>query len=139
MFKIITPGKLILATCLVAMSVPAHAESARERFKRIDTNGDRALQFSEIYAVRATAFDTQIDTNQNGFMDKAEYEQIQARASERGGSDAFAAFPDPATLDVNADGLISRDEFVTHIPERIRSADRNGDQTLVRSELRALR
>ncbi|WP_292280031.1 EF-hand domain-containing protein, partial [Mesorhizobium sp.] len=47
------------------------APGAREAFRRIDTNGDRKLEFSEIQAARARMFD-RLDANHNGVLDPDE-------------------------------------------------------------------
>ena len=42
-------------------------------------------------------------------------------------------------LDGSGDGVVSRAEFVVYIPDRLRRADRNGDESLSLLELRALK
>ncbi len=44
---------------------------SREMFRRMNTNGDRALQFTEIQAARAAFFD-RLDGNRNGILEEAE-------------------------------------------------------------------
>lgn len=115
--------------------------NARELFRQLDTNGDRALQFSEIQAARAALFD-RLDTNGNGFLDAEELRAAAQRAGER--RDVAMVSGDNsagqvARMDTNGDGRISRDEFSRFIPDRLRRADTNGDGVLSLRELRALR
>lgn len=119
----------------------ADGSGAREFFQRIDTNGDRMLQFGEIQAARAQMFD-RMDTNHNGLLDPDEVrtaaEQIKAKRDFQ--SAQFAGFQAQASrMDRNGDGRISRDEFAGFIPDRLLQADKNGDRLLSLSELRALR
>lgn len=119
----------------------ADRTAAREFFQRIDTNGDRMLEFSEIQAVRAQMFN-RMDANHNGLLDAGEVrtavEQVKSKRDFHAAQ--FADFQAQAgRMDRNGDGGISRDEFAAFIPDRLRRADRNGDGALSLSELRALR
>jgi len=119
----------------------ADGAGARELFRRIDTNGDRKLEFSEIQAVRAQMFD-RMDANHNGLLDagevRAAVEQVKSKRNFQ--TAQFAGFPAQARrMDHNGDGKISRDEFAAFIPDRLLQADTNGDGALSISELRSLR
>lgn len=119
----------------------AGAENARQMFRQMDQNGDRALQFAEIQVARAQFFD-RLDTNRNGILDAKEIEQAarrfgEARNRQIASVDGLGA--QAARMDRNGDGKISRDEFARFIPDRLLRADRNGDRSLSLSELRALR
>lgn len=117
----------------------ADGQKAREVFRQMDRNGDRALQFTEIQAARAGMFD-RLDTNRNDLLDNGEartaLERMQeARMLQSVGTDGL----DLQRMDANRDGRISRAEFSQFIPDRLVRADTNGDRALSLSELRALR
>lgn len=116
-------------------------EGVRAKFREMDTNGDRALQFSEISAARGRMFD-RMDTNRNGLIDAPEIAALKklVAARQAGGALAGVDFVDLAErLDGSGDGVVSRAEFVVYIPDRLRRADRNGDESLSLLELRALK
>jgi Ca2+-binding EF-hand superfamily protein len=117
----------------------ADGQKARQAFRQMDQNGDRALQFSELQAARATLFD-RLDSNRNGMLDKGEAQAALERARV-GGQIATADGLETRVdrIDANGDGRIARNEFAQFIPDRLRQADSNGDRSLSLSELRALR
>ncbi|MCV3209380.1 EF-hand domain-containing protein [Mesorhizobium sp. YC-39] len=122
-------------------ALAADGAAARQLFQRIDTNGDRILEFGEIQAARAQMFD-RMDANHNGLLDPGEVrDAVQQVKSRRDfGSAQVADFKAQAgRMDRNGDGKISRDEFASFIPDRLLQADKNGDRALSISELRALR
>ncbi|MBZ9683552.1 MULTISPECIES: EF-hand domain-containing protein [unclassified Mesorhizobium] len=137
-------NKIVMALAgvlLCTASACAADGSARDLFRRIDTNGDRKLEFSEIQEVRAAMFD-RMDTNHNGVLDAEEVRTAVERVkSTRDFQTArFAGFQTQAgRIDRNGDGKISRDEFAAFIPDRLLKADTNGDGALSISELRTLR
>ena len=119
---------LILAT---GSACAAEGQKARQAFRQMDQNGDRALQFTELQAARATLFD-RLDINRNGVLDKGEAQppfsvpeggRLQTAAAE--GLEAQAR-----RMDTNGDGRIARAEFAQFIPDRLLQADSNGDRTL---------
>jgi Ca2+-binding EF-hand superfamily protein len=119
----------------------ADRTAAPELFRRVDTNGDRMLEFSEIEAARSQMFDW-MDTNHNDWLDAAEVRAVveQAKSKRSFHAAQFASFHTQASrMDRNGDGRISRDEFAAFIPDRLRQADKNGDGALSLSELHALR
>ncbi|MEJ1117396.1 EF-hand domain-containing protein [Phyllobacterium sp. CCNWLW109] len=129
---------LVLST---GSACAAEGQKLRQVFRQMDQNGDRALQFSELQAARATLFD-RVDTNRNGVLDKAEAQAVFERARE-GGRLQMATADGLETrahrIDANSDGRIARTEFAQFVPNRLLQADINGDRTLSLSELRALR
>ncbi|TPM07353.1 MULTISPECIES: EF-hand domain-containing protein [unclassified Mesorhizobium] len=137
-------NKIVMAFAgllLGAGSACAADGGARELFRRIDTNGDRKLEFSEIQAARAQMFD-RMDANHNGLLDAGEVrtavEQVKSKRDFQAAQ--FAGFQGQAgRIDRNGDGKISRDEFAAFIPDRLLQADTNGDGSLSISELRTLR
>jgi len=115
--------------------------NARQLFQRIDANGDRKLEFSEIQAMRAQMFD-RMDVNRNGVLDPGEVQAAMERVqSKRDVQTArFADLQAEAKrMDRNGDGKISREEFTAAIPDRLLQADINGDGALSIAEMRALR
>jgi Ca2+-binding EF-hand superfamily protein len=134
---------LVLAALLAGAAGAVHAaegQSARDIFRQMDSNGDRALQFEEIAAARGKLFDA-MDVNHDGVADASE---LRKAASEKTGRDVqwarsaeFAA--QRQRIDANSDGVILRGEFVAFIPDRLLGADKDGDRSLSISELRTLR
>jgi Ca2+-binding EF-hand superfamily protein len=137
-------NKIVMALAgvlLCTASACAADGGARDLFRRIDTNGDRKLEFSEIQAVRAAMFD-RMDANHNGLLDAGEVrtavEQVKSKRDFQAAQ--FAGLQAQASrIDRNGDGKISRDEFAAFIPDRLLQADTNSDGALSISELRALR
>ncbi|RUX24289.1 EF-hand domain-containing protein [Mesorhizobium sp. M7A.F.Ca.US.011.01.1.1] len=137
-------NKIVMALAgvlLCTASACAADGSDRDLFRRIDTNSDRKLEFSEIQAARAKMFDW-IDANRNGLLDAEEVRGVVERVKSKRDFQAaqFAGFQAQASrIDRNGDGKISRDEFAAFVPDRLLQADTNGDGALSISELRALR
>jgi len=123
-----------VAAILVASA--ADAQSRRQLMQQIDINGDGLIQFAELRAFRARAFD-EIDTNNDGIANASELAALQERAASSGR--LGPANLDPFSSDANGDGVITRQEFASYIPPRTLSADANRDGALSRSEMRALR
>ena len=138
MTKIVTAlAGLLLCGC----SAFAADQGGREAFRRIDTNGDRKLEFSEIQAARARMFD-RLDANHNGVLDPEEVQAAVAQVKAKRDIQAarFTGLQAEAgRMDRNGDGRISRDEFTAAIPDRLLQADTDGDGALSISELRALK
>lgn len=137
-------NKIVMAFAgllLGAGSACAADGGARELFRRIDSNGDRKLEFGEIQAVRAQMFD-RMDANRNGLLDAGEVRAAveQAKSRRKFQAAQFTGLQAQADrMDRNGDGKISRDEFAAFMPDRLLQADTNGDGALSISELRTLR
>jgi Ca2+-binding EF-hand superfamily protein len=134
---------LALAALLIGATGTTHAaeaQSARDVFRQMDTNGDRSLQFEEIAAARTKLFDA-IDANRDGLADPGELRKAAAEKADRNvqweRTAEFAA--QRQRIDANGDGAIAREEFVAFIPDRLLNADENGDRSLSLSEMRSLR
>lgn len=137
-FKSLACVMVVLAT---GSACAADGQKARQAFRQMDQNGDRALQFTEIQAARAALFD-RLDANRNGVVNNSEAQAAFQRVRE-GGRLQMATAEGPETqarrMDANGDGRITRAEFAQFIPDRLLRADSNGDRALSPSELRALR
>lgn len=117
----------------------ADGQKARQTFRQMDQNGDRALQFTEIQVARGALFD-RLDANRNGVLDNGE---TRAALLGEGGPlqmpTAEGMESQARRIDSNGDGRIVRAEFAQFIPDRLLRADTDGDPGLSLSELRALR
>jgi len=117
-------------------------EGVRAKFLEMDTNGDRSLQFSEIQAARATIFD-RMDANRNGVLDADEMATVRKIVEAKGAQGGLFAGTDlearAVEIDTDRDGKISRVEFVAYLPERLKAADKDGNQILTLGELRSLK
>ena len=131
----------VMVVLTTSSACGADGQRARQAFRQIDQNGDRALQFGEIQAARGGLFD-RLDANRNGVLDKGEAEAALQRARE-GGKLQMATAEGLGTqarrMDLNGDGRITKAEFTQFIPDRLLRADSNGDRALSLSELRTLR
>lgn len=134
-----------LSAVVVAGSAAASdVEGVRAKFKEMDTNGDRSLQFSEIQAARAAIFD-RMDVNANAILDQGEIDNVRKvaqskKSARQGGMLGETDLAERARLmDTNGDGKIVRAEFVAYLPERLKAADKDGNQTLSLRELRSLK
>jgi Ca2+-binding EF-hand superfamily protein len=138
---------LIAAALYASAQIGANAsdvEGVRAKFREMDRNGDRALQFSEIQAARAAMFD-RMDINGNAILDQDEIDNVrkiaQSKNSARQGSllGETSLAERAKQMDANGDGRIERDEFVAYLPERLIAADKDGNQALSLRELRSLK
>lgn len=136
---------LMAGICGMAFAGSAAAsdvEGVRAKFREMDTNGDRSLQFSEIQAARASIFD-RLDANRNGVLDADEIATVRKIAEAKGRQGGLLAGTDlearAVEIDADRDGKITRVEFVAYLPERLKAADKDGNRTLSPGELRSLK
>lgn len=136
--KLLAGVMLVVAT---GSACAADGQKARKAFRQMDLNGDRALQFTELQAARATLFD-RLDANRDGVLDEGEAKAALQRVREGGRlqmATAEGLDTQARRMDANGDGRVARTEFAQFIPDRLLRADTNGDRTLSLSELKALR
>lgn len=134
----------LCATVLAGNAAASDVEGVRARFREMDKNGDRSLQFSEIQAARAGIFD-RMDVNANGVLDAGEIDNVRKVAQSKksspqggmlGGTDVARR---AKLMDADDDGNISRAEFAAYLPQRLKAADKDGNQALSLRELRSLK
>lgn len=134
----------LCVTVLAGNAAASDVEGVRAKFREMDKNGDRSLQFSEIADARAAIFD-RMDVNGNGILDAGEIDNVKKvaqskRSSPQGGMLGGTDLVERARqIDANGDGTISRGEFVAYLPERLKAADKDGNQALSLRELRSLK
>ncbi|WP_028055308.1 EF-hand domain-containing protein [Sinorhizobium medicae] len=136
--KLLACVMVVLAT---GSACAADGQKARQAFRQMDQNGDRALQFTEIQAARAALFD-RLDANRNGVVDNSEAQDALQRVREGGRLQMVTAEgleTQARRMDANGDGRITRAEVAQFIPDRLLRADNNGDRALSLAELKALR
>jgi Ca2+-binding EF-hand superfamily protein len=115
------------------------AEQFRELFLELDANHDNAIEPDEVPASGRPAFERLLkrgDDNHNGKLELEEYRGLlqDLRAfGEQAKKKAIARFK---TMDKDADGRISREEFTGPKP-RFDVLDRDGDGYLSPQELMA--
>lgn len=129
----------ILACAIMLLCGVAHAADgydSREIFRRLDQNGDRALQFEEIRAARAALFQ-RLDTSRDGFLETAEIPDPDHPGSELAFLGGIGTVIE--RMDQSGDGRVSRGEFTSFLPDRVVQADTNGDGKLSVRELRTIR
>ncbi len=107
-----------------------------------DSDGDGIVSFEEVQTRRGDLFTT-FDANEDGQLSADEFlvidetrtanqaaMQEQAGAGKGRGRGQLDQEPDRALVDTNADGLVSRDEFLAATTLWMSMRDRNGDTVI---------
>jgi Ca2+-binding EF-hand superfamily protein len=141
-----------LAIALAIILVPLAAAAAEEpgsatpdpamaQFRAIDADGDGYLSGAELTGFQRKVFDA-LDEDADGQFDLGQLIAILGRQAEEKGLDAarralmeerwVARF---TGVDMNGDGIVTREEFELSHARRFASKDRDGDGRLSRLEL----
>lgn len=129
---------LIALIAALTLPVAAIAENmpGAHFLENWDLNGDGAVTLTEAEQRRGDVF-LSFDANDDGFLDAEDYATFdEARANDMAGSEnghGMKRMQEGMTLtfnDSDADGRVSRDEFVTRTKDWIAMMDRNGDATI---------
>ena len=103
-------------------------QQPQELWKQYDLNGDGKITREEFMAARAVCF-ARHDTSGDGMLTRAEVKNsFPPQMADR----IDAEFP---RLDLDGDGLISREEFDRESDRLFRQLDTNGDGVIAGTEL----
>ena len=152
-------SKILLATTaggLFLVGAMAQAEDGRKGprhdrdvFAEADTNGDGIISREEQAAMRDAAF-ARMDHDGDGYLteqDRAAMQvqreekrnEMRERARARGEQMREAREARQAEIDLNDDGVISREEFMAAENQKISRLDLNGDGNITKEEAEAAR
>ena len=119
---------LVVSPYVWAADITGNAQAAKQqRGIKADTNGDGKISFEEIKAVRPKITQeifNKIDTNKDGFLSR---EELRAARAAKEGGEAQNNRPGPE----NQQGKAA-------LAEKLREADKNGDQKVTFEELKAV-
>ena len=120
---------LLVACSLSASVCLAQGVAGRaDRFAQMDADADGSITRAEFIASRGAMFDKR-DRNSDGYLDKADMGQ---RAARRGGERIDQMLEH---LDVDKDGRVSRDEFVSADTPLFTRADQDSNGILDAAEI----
>jgi hypothetical protein len=129
-------GVAALLSVVCMLNPPLAAAQARDPvalLSEADANGDGAVSWAEVVAMRTQTF-TRLDRNKDGFISSAD----RPRGPMGGRFDeAFASVK--SQFDANGDNRVSRAEMVDAPSPVFDRGDTNGDRILSAQELAALR
>jgi len=122
--------QFLIAGVLIASgaALAEHPGRGGGLFENADANSDGSIARDEFLAARAAAF-AKFDQNSDGVLDQAD-KRDPAREGRR--HDALRG-----RLDANADGKVSKDEFVNGATPMFDGADKDGNGALDQQELAA--
>lgn len=142
-----------LALLALALSIATGGAAAAQQgnpggnfITQWDADGDAIVSFEEVQTRRGDLFTT-FDANEDGQLSAEEFLAIdetrtvnkeanqaamqeQAGAGNGRGRGQLEQEPDRALVDTNADGLVSRDEFLAATTLFMSMHDRNGDNAI---------
>ncbi|MCC1493843.1 EF-hand domain-containing protein [Cognatishimia sp. F0-27] len=129
--------RTLLTLALLALCAPVSAETPQPGghfVENWDVDGDGAVTLADIESRRADVFMT-FDADENGVLDRAEYDLFdEARANDMkdnaGHGKGMRRASEGMTLafnDADADGRVSRAEFLARSADWLAMLDRNGD------------
>ena len=120
---------LLMACSLSASACFAQGVAGRtDRFSEMDTDADGSITRAEFIASRGAMFEKR-DRNSDGYLDKAD---VGKRAARRGGERIDQMLEH---LDVDKDGRVSRDEFVSADTPLFTRADQDSNGILDAAEI----
>jgi EF-hand domain pair len=138
----------VSVTSVVAQTAPvpsphAHAHAHGKGMEALDTNKDTLISRDEAKGHRflAKKFDA-IDINKDGYLSQAEFATFRAAHKDgRDGKHGMHGGKGLASLDINNDQLISRDEAKgrPRLEKHFDAIDSNKDGQLSRDEFKAFR
>jgi Ca2+-binding EF-hand superfamily protein len=121
--------QFLIAGVLVASGAAlAEHPGRRGLFENADANADGSIARDEFLAARAAAF-AKMDQNGDGALDEADRSDPAREGRRRHGL--------RGRLDANADGKVSKDEFVNAASPVFDGADKDGNGALDQQELTA--
>ena len=133
-----TPALAALLALLASASFAQQGQPGGHLVSNWDANNDSAVSLEEATTRRAYVFTT-FDQNDDGILNAEEYDAFdEARREDmanEGGAGGHGNGPMKRVLqsmlrettDVNADGQVTREEFLETVPAWFASMDTNGD------------
>lgn len=129
-------GALLVGALLTAWPLTGWAQPTSAWLKRLDTNGDAAVDLEEARHARGRLFD-RLDADGDGALSEGEI--TAARKPRRADAAATTAARPKSRLlaraDADKDGKLSRDEYLALASETLARRDRNGDGRVTADEL----
>lgn len=127
-----------VTTIVLTVSTAAHAQPAgKDRFARLDGNGDGSITREEIVTVRAKVFE-RLDRNGDGFVDEEEVDRARQAIIDRATVMEARLARRWEKMDADRDGKVSVAEFQRR-QVMFELADRDGDGVVTAEELEVVR